>query len=215
MTERSHMLKGLGFVKHLSQSTTLLKLSVLSAALLILASLAACSFEFRKEKNGGMVQAQVDADYKSIKQNLVNPQCLRCHLGPGSPHGVDLSSYDTILNSGVFPPLVVPGSPERSSLYISVSAGRMPKDRPRLSESAIGALYEWIKNGAKEIEDASPLPSPIPDEPGDEPADERGGEPRDEPGSSSGEPRDHTTSPEEPCDQRSLINEPGFLKCSS
>jgi hypothetical protein len=228
MIRRLHILKGQGFVKHLLRSAGQFQISALSGALIVIGSLTSCNLEFRKEKEGSTVQAQVNADFSSIQQNLVNSKCIRCHSGPGSPHGVDLSSYDTIVNSGLFPPLIVPGSPESSSLYTSIAAGRMPKGGPKLSESTVGALYEWIKNGAKEIEDPStPSPSPTP---GGEPPDEPGGN---ESGNSSGEPGAGATSPGEPsdqvkssspgaktrsvepCDRRALKNEPGYLKCSS
>ena len=131
--------------------------------------LGSCSF--KQEKQGGdqpgVIGAELVASYASIRQNiLISNKCVSCHTGPDSPHRVDLASYESIMRSPVFPPLIVPGDPDSSSLYDSIKSGRMPKGMPRLSDRELQVVYEWIKAGARE-EGVGPNPSPSP-----EPADE-------------------------------------------
>ncbi|HEX4925239.1 MAG TPA: c-type cytochrome domain-containing protein [Bdellovibrionales bacterium] len=91
------------------------------------------------------------SSYESIRQNILLPKCIECHnRGAESPHGIDLTTYENVLDQTNFPPLVTPGVPEESSLYVSVApGGSMPKKGPRLTDSELQAVYDWIKNGAK------------------------------------------------------------------
>ncbi len=91
------------------------------------------------------------ASYESLNANVFAPKCLTCHEGAGAPHGVDLSSYESIVQSNLFPALVVPGDPENSSLYASVSEGRMPKGPAKLGRAEIEAIASWIRNGAPKV----------------------------------------------------------------
>ena len=90
-------------------------------------------------------------NYLSIRENILKPKCIGCHdEGSESPHGIDLTTYENILDQTIFPPLVTSGVPEESTLYIVVHEGKMPKDKPRLSDAEVSAIFDWIKNGAKE-----------------------------------------------------------------
>ena len=163
--------------------------------------LSAC-LEFRKEKL--VSEAQVDASFASLRDNLLIPKCVSCHSGANSPHGIDLSTYSSIMHGPVFPPLVIPGKPEESSLYQSCETGSMPKGAPHLSAAMLGALREWIRNGAKEFDDPNPSPSSTPTEPGDEPGenDEPGTEPGDdEPGSEEGDGREEESGASDTADE--------------
>jgi hypothetical protein len=177
--------------------STLQKIRCLAGALTLSLVLPAC-LNFKNEKAASN-QVPMQPTYASLRQNLFKAQCITCHNGPSSPHGIDLSSYQSILHGNVFPPLVIPGSPERSSLYKSCDTGQMPKNGSRLHDATMSALYQWIKNGAKETEDTrvgTPTPTPSPHgEPGDD--------------------HDNPTSTKEPCDVTAQPNEPGVIKCSS
>ena len=92
--------------------------------------------------------------------------------------------------AGTFsPPLIVPGAPEKSSLYTSLVASgaqQMPKGAAPLPKDEIQAVYEWIKRGALENEEKPAVAPPPP-------------------------PTTSTTN--DPCDRRRWGNEPGFKKC--
>ena len=164
---------------------------------------AAVGCTFKKFKNSSE-DSLVAPTYASLQTKVFSPKCVSCHMENGNaPHGVICTNYEHLMSGAVFPPLIIPGSPERSSLYVAVSSGGMPKDSSRLSKNEIDAIYTWIKNGAKQNENVQPEPSPTP-----------GGEP----GCSAGEPGcDDPSSPfpssAEPCDLIAYPNEPGFSKC--
>lgn len=164
---------------------------IVNAGLLVVLSLVVSScLEFKNEKQ--LSQADIQASFASLNRSLFVPKCLSCHSGPNSPHGVDVSSYNSIVNSPMFPPLIIPGNPEKSSLYQACASGVMPKGAPHLPDAYMQALYQWIKNGAKENEDdPNPTPSvtPSPTEPGS----------------------DYN----EPCDPSRVRNEPGYDECSN
>ena len=57
-------------------------------------------------------------------------------------------SYDTTLRGG-FIPAVIPGEPEKSSLYLGVSTYDMPRDGNRLTDAEIELIRLWILQGAQ------------------------------------------------------------------
>ncbi|OQW53833.1 MAG: hypothetical protein A4S09_06345 [Proteobacteria bacterium SG_bin7] len=120
----------------------------------------------------------VEPSYKSVSANIVKNKCVTCHNSVKKENGIDLSSYEKIFAPEVFPPLIIPFNPEKSSLYKSVLSGKMPKNDRSLSQLELKALYDWIKNGAKKEElpkptpaptpTPTPIPQPDPNEPGDD-----------------------------------------------
>ena len=145
----------------------------------------------------------VESNFNSVFENVVKKKCLECHNAQRKPHGVDLSDFESITKSRVFPPLIVPGEPENSSFYVSIIRGRMPKNRAPLSLAETEAIRNWILNGAKKVEplDDEPLDDePLDDEPlDDEPLDD---EPLDD------EPLDDEPLDDEPLDDEPLDDEP-------
>jgi hypothetical protein len=126
-------------------------------------ALSACSF--KETKNSTVSDLSIDATYSSMQAKVFTPKCVSCHSGSAAPHGIVLNSYASIVHNGMFPPLVVPGNPETSSLYQAVADGSMPKNQAPLSPKALAALYVWIKSGAPETEgpiNPTPTPSPTP-----------------------------------------------------
>lgn len=126
-------------------------------------------------------------NFKAINTWIIGTRCVECH-GAEDPKGkISLSSYEKMFNKNIFPPVIVPGKPEQSSLYESVVTGRMPKGKKALKKKEIQAIYDWIKNGAKkdDVEQPEPQPNPEPGEPG-----EPDSQDRTEPGQSAepGEP---------------------------
>jgi hypothetical protein len=180
-----------------------------------MAVIGGCSFKQAKElapaglgENGDPAARSVElrATYASIRENIIVPKCLRCHTGPSSPHGINLENYKTTVHSHLFPPLVEPGYPEKSSFYTACESGDMPDEAPKLSDAELRAIFDWIKDGAKETPDVvqQPRPSPLPST---------------APSALPGEPGDDDPVPApvphpEPCDTFQFRNEPGFKPCA-
>lgn len=111
-------------------------------------------------------EPELPDNFTFVEDEIIKKRCLNCHLtGNGTNHGIDLSSYQAITESEVFPPLVIPGKPEESSLYTSLKTGRMPKGSQKLSDREIEGVFKWIKAGAKNRDGTAPKPK----EPGGEP----------------------------------------------
>ena len=125
---------------------------VLSVALTFVAACARDGeLRFREPGQITVKRAEVRPEYASIRQLILVPKCIGCHNeGSESPHGIDLTTYENILDQTLFPPIITPGEPENSSLYLTIAEGKMPKKGPKLSDQEIQAVFDWIKNGAKE-----------------------------------------------------------------
>ncbi len=96
----------------------------------------------------------VRPNFASINQHVIQPKCVSCHREATTKnHHIVLTDYKAIVESKVFPPLIVPGRPEQSSLIKAMASGAMPKDSSRIPEVAIENVAEWIANGALESED--------------------------------------------------------------
>ena len=154
--------------------------AVTSATFLVLAFLMGC-MEAKHDPGSGKFSAgygKLEPTFESINRKIFGPKCVSCHSGSDAPHGIDITTYEKIINGSVFPPLVVPGSPENSSLYNSVMNNSMPKDSQPLSTVEKLTLFNWIRGGALKV-------------PGD---DGDGKEP------CEGEDCDEPCDPDEPCD---------------
>lgn len=99
--------------------------------------------------------SSADAYFQENVKPVLESQCLRCHAGKLAPSGLDLSSAATAL-PGRHPDgraYIVPGKPDQSLLVTAVARnGSHPKLMPRtplsLTDDQIGALREWIEDGA-------------------------------------------------------------------
>jgi mono/diheme cytochrome c family protein len=143
----------------------------IALAVALLVALASCGENKNDSVSPNPPQPQpkveILSNYKSIYESILGPKCVSCHSGASAPHGIDLSSYKNIMENALFPPLVVSGRPDASSLYSAVASGEMPKNGAKLSENELLAIYKWIELGAPEFEGSQPSPTPQPTEPPD------------------------------------------------
>jgi hypothetical protein len=89
--------------------------------------------------------------FSSIQANIFQPRCISCHGTGRTESNINLETYDSLQASSISHghPLVIAGDPSGSHLLGAVESGAMPQDGPRLSDAEIGAIREWITNGAK------------------------------------------------------------------
>jgi hypothetical protein len=83
---------------------------------------------------------------------ILKESCFKCHDAASKKGGFDLSSYETTMKG------VVPGAPEKSKLYTSVTGAspKMPKGAGPLTKAQTDAIAAWIRSGARN----SPPPRP-------------------------------------------------------
>jgi hypothetical protein len=87
---------------------------------------------------------------KKVRPVLVE-KCHRCHGGKLQKGGLRLDSRESLLKGGESGPVVSPGHPEKSELVRAINYGADGFQMPptgKLDADSIGALTEWIREGA-------------------------------------------------------------------
>ncbi|HXG08833.1 MAG TPA: PSD1 and planctomycete cytochrome C domain-containing protein, partial [Gemmataceae bacterium] len=86
-------------------------------------------------------------------QPLLKERCLGCHGDDKKESDLDLRSRQGMLKGGFGGPVLVPGRPEESTLYIAVTRKQKdlrmpPKEENRLSAEQVEMIRQWIAAGA-------------------------------------------------------------------
>ena len=92
----------------------------------------------------GSLTADVwDTDIAPIFQS----NCVKCHGGAKKKAGLDLRSYESLIEGGESGPVIVHGSAEESALFRVVLKGSDPHMPPKgqLDERNIKDLKSWIE----------------------------------------------------------------------
>ena len=74
--------------------------------------------------------------------------CLECHDAANRAGQLNLATREAALQGGESGPVIVPGQPEASDLWLSVEADAMPHNRPPLRDEDKDILKQWIAEGA-------------------------------------------------------------------
>lgn len=104
--------------------------------------------------------------YESIRRDIFTPKgCLNCHSGTLANDGVNLSTYEaTIQSLSSYGRVAIPGQPDSSRLYISISGTTptMPQLETQyggfLSAAQQSEVRQWILEGLKKNDLTPPLP---------------------------------------------------------
>ncbi|MBS1724097.1 MAG: hypothetical protein JSS66_14220 [Armatimonadetes bacterium] len=110
------------------------------------AALENSKFVFTAPAGATKAEMVAKATFASVSK-VFQRNCMPCHSSNQQAGGVDLSSFDTLMQANI----VVSGKPEESELYKVISGPRpsMPKNRSKLTEADQKLISEWIKDGAK------------------------------------------------------------------
>lgn len=84
----------------------------------------------------------LEAKFASINSKILQPKCLGCHSSANSQGGVNVQTYQAVMN------LVQPGNPAASGLYDSTLKNRMPKNGTMLTGQELKVISDWIIAGA-------------------------------------------------------------------
>lgn len=103
---------------------------------------------------------QKQISYRDQVQPILNARCTKCHSTETRRVKIVLTSYADFMNSHTVSgkePLVVPGSPYQSRLYILCSTNqahfRMPPDTSNITPlptEELDILRKWIIQGSKD-----------------------------------------------------------------
>ena len=98
---------------------------------------------------------KIEVKAVSFKQvePILRAHCNNCHGAAGrAKGGVDLTTLAAIRKGGRGgDPIIVPGDPDKSPLYESITSGRMPDEgRPAPPKEQLEIIKQWILGGCKE-----------------------------------------------------------------
>ena len=87
--------------------------------------------------------------YDSV-QEILRQHCTSCHNEDQPRADLVLTSLEKILAGSASGPVVVPGDPQASPLYLlaaHLESPKMPPNKPRLSQRELTKLSKWISTG--------------------------------------------------------------------
>ena len=100
----------------------------------------------------GSTQAAPHTDVTISYANDVRPilenRCAQCHMGNFVSAGLNMNTYETLMQGSQDGPVIVPGNAKASLLIQKISKGEMPKRGPKLTPAQIQTLTDWINAGA-------------------------------------------------------------------
>lgn len=79
---------------------------------------------------------------------ILTSRCERCHGGSRAEAGLDLLSYAGVMAGSEKGAVVIPGDSANSSLVQVIVSGEMPRRAPRLPDSEIETIANWVDEGA-------------------------------------------------------------------
>ncbi len=79
---------------------------------------------------------------------ILESRCINCHGGNKTEKGLDLKSYEALMNGSEKGPVLVAGDAVNSPLATLISNGKMPKRGPKLTPEQIELIIAWINAGA-------------------------------------------------------------------
>ena len=90
-------------------------------------------------------------DYETQIQPIFDNSCMPCHQGSNPSAGLDLSSYENVMNGSNSGPVISVGDYQNSILWQEVSSGDMPNNIannnmgiPDLTDDEIELIENWI-----------------------------------------------------------------------
>ena len=92
-----------------------------------------------------LAPALAQVDYDSEIQPIFNSYCTNCH---GSAGGLNLTSYNNLMNGSNDGDVVIPYNHSSSLLWIHVNSGYMPPGNNDLTNAQVNLIAQWIDEGA-------------------------------------------------------------------
>ena len=129
-------------------------MNIRSMPVAVLLPIAACLAACDKPEQPQPHRVTYTDDVRPILQK----HCIECHVAGregAKASGLLVDSYASLMKGTSFGPVINPGSPMASSLYILISGKdkltiTMPHGKKPLSDEEIETMRVWIENGAVE-----------------------------------------------------------------
>ncbi len=91
-----------------------------------------------------LVPVTAQVDYNLQIQPIFDDRCVSCH---GSMGGLNLTSYENLMDGGLSGDEVIPYDHASSELWIRVNSGQMPPGNNDLTGEQIDLIAQWIDEG--------------------------------------------------------------------
>ena len=119
---------------------------------LILLVIAACLVSayavFYSSSTEAAPHTDVTISYANDVRPILENRCAQCHMGDFVSAGLNMNTYETLMQGSQDGPVLVPGNAKASLLIQKISKGEMPKRGPKLTPAQIQTLTDWINAGA-------------------------------------------------------------------
>ena len=89
-----------------------------------------------------------EVSYAKDVRPILESRCASCHMGEFVSEGLDMNTYESLLEGSQNGPVIVPGDARHSLLVKKVTEGKMPKRGPKLTPAQIQIITDWINAGA-------------------------------------------------------------------
>jgi len=112
-------------------------------------ALIACGGGGGDDPGGGDPPGNTTVSFQQDLLPLFQSVCKHCHGGAG---GLELDTYQQLMNGGDSGPVVIAGDPDGSLLVKRLEGTikpQMPADRAALSDNEILTVRLWIQEGAQ------------------------------------------------------------------
>ena len=92
-----------------------------------------------------LVPLMAQVDYDSEIQPIFNSKCTQCH---GNSAGLNLSSYENIMQGSNNGDVIIPYDYANSELWQRINSGQMPPGNNDLTYDQVNLIAQWIDEGA-------------------------------------------------------------------
>ena len=92
--------------------------------------------------------SSAEISYATDVRPILESRCASCHMGEFVSEGLDMNTYESLMEGSENGPVIDPGDAKHSLLIQKVTEGKMPKRGPKLTPTQIQILTDWINAGA-------------------------------------------------------------------
>ena len=104
------------------------------------------------DDTGGGVNGETGSgvSFQSEVLPILTQRCALsgCHVA-GGPRGIDLRTYESVLQGGQRGAIVVAGNAPGSEIVNQIATGDMPPGGPPLDDAQVQLITDWINDGAE------------------------------------------------------------------
>ncbi len=120
------------------------------ASVVVMAAVLLASATTLSSRQAGP-NAPAPVDFQRDVQPILTLNCIACHQGSSATRGLQLDTYEGVMNGSDSGKVVVPGDPKSSLLIqrITDKNGMQMPPQALMSDSDIAVIVAWVQQGAK------------------------------------------------------------------